>query len=152
MAAFRPGVDVQQLETLKGLTKHAMWRTVERFVLFGASEHGQCNLLVYNQHQPTSDLRKFPQNQKLEFSNAIIRSAVQYCADEPECAGFVFDGDANLGMAPWLTILTRTAHGTLTLAKRVASAPIMVLTVKLRASGPRQQFQQHCDIDPAQEA
>ena len=101
MAAFRPSVEVARLDTLDFLVRDAPWRSVERFVLTGAAEHGRCNLLVYNQHQPCSSERPFPQPQKLEFCKAIIEDAVRYCADDDESVGFVFGGDANVGLAAW---------------------------------------------------
>ena len=39
----------------------------------------------------------------INLCKEIIRSAVRYCADQPECVGFVFGGDANIGLAPWKT-------------------------------------------------
>ena len=105
MVAFRPGVEVQHLDPLKDLTTDAPWRTVERLVLSGVSEHGRCKLLVFNQHQPKSQQRKFPQKQKLEFCTKIIKAALQYCADEPQCVGFVFGGDANITQSTWLILL-----------------------------------------------
>ena len=78
------------------------------------TEHGPRSLLVYNQHQPSSDQRSFPQAQKLEFCKSVIQYAVRYCADEPECVGFVFGGDANLGLASWGTALAEDSVWQLT--------------------------------------
>ena len=59
MAAFRPAVTVERLPSLVRMTRVDPWRTVERFALFGATEHGPCTLLVFNQHQPKSSTRPF---------------------------------------------------------------------------------------------
>ena len=53
MAAFKPGVQVHDMEPLEKMFRVDDWRTVDRFMLFGATEHGKHALLIYNQHQPS---------------------------------------------------------------------------------------------------
>ena len=61
VAAFRAEVNVLELPTLEfdELSEIDTWRTVERFAVFGGPEHGSHSMLIYNQHQPSSDLRPF---------------------------------------------------------------------------------------------
>ena len=70
MAALRGSVEVECLRRLERMDKVDPWRTVERFALSGASEHGPCTLLVFNQHQPQSDLRPFTSTQMINFCKA----------------------------------------------------------------------------------
>jgi hypothetical protein len=50
MAAFRPDIIVECLPQLANMNRLHPYRTVDRFVVLGATEHGPCKLLVYNQH------------------------------------------------------------------------------------------------------
>ena len=72
MAALRPDVPVECLSRLSHLPRVNSWREVERFTIHGATEHGTCKLLVYNNHQPASDDRPFPANMRIAFCKAII--------------------------------------------------------------------------------
>ena len=103
MAAFRPGAKVECLPGLINMPDVASWRTVERFALSGATEHGPCKLLLFNQHQPQSKRRPFRPGQQISFCKAVLRSVMRYCAEEDQCIGFVFGGDANIRLAPWKT-------------------------------------------------
>ena len=55
MAAFKAETQVQVMEPLTKMSQVDDWRTVERFKVIGATEHGQHTLLMYNQHQPNSE-------------------------------------------------------------------------------------------------
>ena len=76
MAALRPDVPVECLSRLSHLPRVNSWREVERFTIHGATEHGTCKLLVYNNHQPASDDRPFPANMRIAFCKAIIIDAI----------------------------------------------------------------------------
>ena len=52
MAAFKAEVQVRALDPLAKMPRVDAWRVVHRFVVTGATEHGPCSLLVYNNHQP----------------------------------------------------------------------------------------------------
>jgi hypothetical protein len=54
VTAWRADMVVIPMSTLKNMPKQPPYRVVERLLLIGATEHGQCSLLVYNQHQPAS--------------------------------------------------------------------------------------------------
>ena len=101
MAAFRPNVSVECLSRLTKMDRVHAWRAVERFAALGATEHGPCKLLIYNQHQPASDERPFPANMRIAFCKAVIGDAIGFCHDDVACCGFAFGGDANCSLATW---------------------------------------------------
>ena len=102
MAAFEAGVQVHKMEPLTQMPRVDSWRTVDRFKVTGATEHGAHTLLIYNQHQPSSSQRPFKPNQKISFCTAILEDAVrQQCADAA-IIGFGFGGDANCSTAQWI--------------------------------------------------
>ena len=77
------------------------WRVVDRFLIQGASEHGSPTLLVYNQHQPSSNDRPWPTTMRISFCRYILIDAMDYCSRDSNCVWFVFGGDANCGIAHW---------------------------------------------------
>ena len=101
MAALRPDVPVECLSRLSHLPRVNSWREVERFTIHGATEHGTCKLLVYNNHQPASDDRPFPANMRMTFCKAIIINAIHFCKEDDKCCGFAFGGDGNCSLAQW---------------------------------------------------
>ena len=103
MAAFRDHIKVESLPRMHRMYKIDSWRTVERFLVYGATEHGSRTLLVYNQHQPSSPERPFPTNQRVMFCKHILDDAIEHCKRHTDCCGFVFGGDANCNMAQWTT-------------------------------------------------
>ena len=92
MAAF--------MEPLTKMCRVDSWRTVERFKVIGATEHGEHTLLIYNQHQPKSDLRPFKPTQKINFCKAILEDAMRQHSEDASIIGFGFGGDANCNMVP----------------------------------------------------
>ena len=103
MAAFRSEVTVECLPQLVRMNRVDHWRTADRFAIHGATEHGPRKLLIYNQHQPSSDERPFTATTRIAFCKAILRDAIIFCNADAECYGFAFGGDANCCMAPWGT-------------------------------------------------
>ena len=114
MAAFRDNIKVECLPRMTEMFKIDAWRTVERFVVYGATEHGPCTLLVYNQHQPSSEERPFRPNQRLMFCKHILVDANEYCKRNRECCGFVFGGDANCNIPQWTTTFDENREWKLT--------------------------------------
>ena len=114
LLAFRPETVVDCLGQLVQMHRVDSEKTIERFAVHGATEHGPRKLLVYNQHQPSSEERPFPTNQRIDFCKAILRDAIAFCNAEAKCCGFVFGGDANCSMAPWTTALLEVGEWRLT--------------------------------------
>ena len=114
MAAFRPDIRVECLPQLAQMNRLHSCRTVDLFVVHGATEHGLCKLLVYNQHQPASTDRPFPATMRIVLCTTILRDAIAFCNNDPECCGFAFGGDANCSMAPWSTAFLEVSGWELT--------------------------------------
>ena len=77
VAAWLHEQPVRQLPTLKKMLKVDAWRAVERFEVIGATAHGPCSLLVYNNHQPASAKRPFPPNMRINLCKAVLQDAVR---------------------------------------------------------------------------
>ena len=101
MAAFRAEVKVRQLESLTKMPRVHGWRVVNRFEVSAAPEHGQCSMLIYNNHQPRSDNRPFKINMQIDFCKAILRDAIDFKKKNPQCVGYGFGGDANCLLTTW---------------------------------------------------
>ena len=102
MAAFRNGVTVHCLPSLTKMNRVDSWRTVERFILLGATKHGQpCQMLVFNTHQPASDTRPFPGVMRTQFCKGIIEDALRLHSNCSDMCGWVFGGDANCDLTHW---------------------------------------------------
>ena len=114
MAAFRKDVDVNVLPPLRNMKGVDSWRTVERFELFGATEHGQCQMLVFNTHQPASERRPFGASMRIAFCKALIRDALRLHADNPAMCGWVFGGDANCSLPHWTSAFQQVPQSRLT--------------------------------------
>ena len=114
MAAFRKGVAVNYLPPLTNMQGVHSWRTVERFELFGATEHKQCQMVVYNTSQPSSGKRPFPANMRVELCKAVIRDAVRLHAEDPARCGWVFAGDAKCSIGAWILALQMVPRWRLT--------------------------------------
>ena len=111
MAAFRAEVQVRALDPLKKMKRVDAWRVVQRFEVTGATEHGPCSLLIYNNHQPKSQKRKFPVAMAINLGKAVLRDAKAHVGADPSCCGFGFGGDANCTLARWNTAFSETpAH------------------------------------------
>ena len=107
MAAFKAEAQVHVMKPLTRMRRLDSWRTVERFKVIGATEHGKHTLLIYNQHQPSSDRRPFKPTQKVDFCKAILEDAMRQHSEDASIIGFGFGGDANCNMVP-LNIKLRT--------------------------------------------
>ena len=90
MAAFEAGVQVHKMEPLTQMPRVDSWRTVDRFKVTGATEHGAHTLLIYNQHQPSSSQRPFKPTQKISFCRAILEDAVRQQCQDAAIIGFGF--------------------------------------------------------------
>ena len=101
MAAFRHGVTVNYLAPLTNMKRVHRWRIVERFELIGATRQGECKMLVFNTHQPSSSGRSFPASMRVDFCKACIEDALRLHGDDSTKCGWVFGGDANCSIAPW---------------------------------------------------
>ena len=105
VAAFHSQVTVERLPTLTTMPGVHSWRVVERFELSGATEHGPVKMLVYNNHQPSSDKRPFPPPMRIKFCLAILHDAIRWNAANSSSCGWVFGGDANCSLAVWMAAL-----------------------------------------------
>ena len=103
MAAFNANVHVKPMEKLANMSGVDNWRTVERFKVVGATAHGTHTLLIYNQHQPSSNLRPFGTLQRRQFCKAILKDAMSQQYEDASIVGFGFGGDANCGTIQWTT-------------------------------------------------
>ena len=103
MAAFLPDANMTKLPQMTHVNMPSVhgWRVVDRFVIQGAPEHGSPTLLVYNQHQPSSKERPWPNPLRINCCRYILIDAMNYCSRDSYCVGFVFGGDANCGIAHW---------------------------------------------------
>ena len=103
LAAFRREVQVHPLATLKfdAQSRVDTWRRVERFEVIDATEHGPCSLLVFNQHQPSSNQRPFKSRQRNSFCKEVLSDAIRFQTSTPRCLGFGFGGDANCSTTHW---------------------------------------------------
>ena len=107
MVAFESKVQVHVMDPLTKMTRVDSWRTVDRFKVIGATEHGEHTLLLYNQHQPNSDVRPFKPTQKINFCNAILEDAIRQRSDDASIIGFGFGGDSNCNMVQWTTAFAK---------------------------------------------
>ena len=105
MAAFKSGVSVTPLSCLTKMKGVHPWRTVERFEVSGAIDHEPVKMLVYNTHQPSSDLRPFLAPMRIKFCTAVLHDAIRHQNSNPTSCGWVFGGDANCSMAVWIVAL-----------------------------------------------
>jgi len=106
MAAFEAGDRVHVMEPLTQMHRVDNWRTVERFKVIGATEHGEHTLLIYNQHQPSSDVPPFKPTPGINFCKAILKDAVRQQSEDASIIGFGFGGDATCNMAQWNAAFT----------------------------------------------
>ena len=100
MVAFKAETQVRVMKPLTEMFRVDSWRTVERFKIIGHTEHGEHTLLMYNQHQPSSDLRPFKATQKINFCKAILQDAIRQLSEDASLIGFGFGGDANCNIVP----------------------------------------------------
>ena len=110
MVAFKAEAQVHVMEPLTKMFRVDSWRTVERFKVIGATEHGEHTLLIFNQHQPSSDLRPFKPTQKLDFCKAILEDAMRQLSEDASIIGFGFGGDANCNLAQWSVAFSECRH------------------------------------------
>ena len=103
MAAFTAELKVEMLQPLRKMARVEKWRTADRFKITGATEHGECKLLIYNNHQPISKERPFKPTQKINFCKGILKDAMKDHAADDLNIGFGFGGDANCSMSQWTT-------------------------------------------------
>ena len=76
------------------------YRSVERFRV--QKDH-TTSLLVFNQHQPASDKRRFKQSTRIRFCKEVLRAGVaEHCANQTNI-GFIIGGDANCSRGAWGT-------------------------------------------------
>ena len=108
LAVLRAEVQVRALEPLTNIPNIDAWRIVERFERIGATEHGPCNLLIYNNHQPSSDKRPFKEPARINFCKAVLKDAHYSKTDYN--IGFGFGGDANCDMSMWTTAFKETSE------------------------------------------
>lgn len=137
LAAFLPYANCVVLPRMTHMPKVDAWRTVERYLIQGAAEHGSHILLVYNRHQPSSTLRPFPITQRIQFCKCILQNAMDYCANQDsKCIGFCFGGDANCGVAQWSPAFNEVSSWEITFntpsflqGRRRVSADLMVVEI-----------------------
>jgi len=112
VAAFRSDVNVERLEplTFNAASRVDTWRVCERFEVIGATEHGPCSLLVYNQHQPCSSVRRFEPTQRANFCKAVLADALRFRSSSARCIGFGCGGDANCSIPVWSAAFQETPH------------------------------------------
>ena len=110
VTAWKAGVDIEVLEQMKNIEGLASFRTCERLKLTGAAEHGHVSLLIYNQHQPSSRKRPFPQKQRIIFGKRVLEDAIRSHADDSSNVGFIFGGDANCDDAELQRLTIADSH------------------------------------------
>jgi hypothetical protein len=113
VAAWRHEQEVNKLSQLKKLPHVSTWRTLDRFEVTGATEHGPASLLVYNNHQPASAVRKFPVPMRIRLCREVLKDAIRNHSNTPENIGFEFGGDANCNLTHWQAALVEESHYTL---------------------------------------
>ena len=65
-------------------------------LIHGATEHNEDqSMLIYNTHQPSSDVHGFKSAKRIGFCKHILRHAVAEHVARQTNVGFVFAGDAN---------------------------------------------------------
>ena len=90
---FKSHVKVTMLESI---ILPNSWRRVEVALIQGATEHNEeVSMLIYNSHQPSSDLHPFKSTAKTEFCKHVLRHAITEHSARQNNVGFVFGGDAN---------------------------------------------------------
>ena len=99
MVAFKADANAYVMQPITKITRVDNWQTMERFMVIGATKHGEHTLLIYNHHQPSSDQRQFRATQKMNFCKAILENTSPI--------GFGFDRP--------LQILTMTVTVTITI-------------------------------------
>ena len=90
MAMCRAEVQVETLKPMRQMPGVDSWRTVDRFVLTGATEHGLHKMMLFNQHQPKSNNYKVGCAQQLNFCKAIFREGIRFMSKETLSVGFGF--------------------------------------------------------------
>jgi hypothetical protein len=105
VSAWRSDVNVKVLKPLSKMGRLDGWRTVDRFKVSGATEHGSCSLLVYNQHQPSSTKRPWRTPSRITFCAEILFDSCEEHSRDATNVGFVFGGDANCNLSHWSTAL-----------------------------------------------
>ena len=95
VSAWRAEQVVTNLSALTKIPKVDAWRTLDRLEVFGATEHGSCSLLVYNNHQPSSDRRTFPAEMRRKLCKATLNDAIQHAAETDHNIGFAFGSSAD---------------------------------------------------------
>ena len=91
VAAFRYDVEVDPLACLIGTHGQA----IERFKVFGATEHGRKHLLIISYGQPRSHEDDRQPSQQMFFCQYILSAAIQHCAEDENCVGVGIGGNAN---------------------------------------------------------
>ena len=133
MAAFRADIQVYELKQLTNMPNVDEWRTVDRFEVVGATKYGDCSLLIYNQHQPQSENRRFNKTQRISFCTAVLHDAIRFRKENKRCIGYCFGGDANCSYVMWNTALTEVPQhkhifrqSTILLGRRKKPGDLMV--------------------------
>ena len=114
ISAWRQEQVVTNLSALTKMPRVDDWRTLDRLEVIGATKHGPCSLLVYNSHQPSSDLRKFPMEMRRRLCKATLTDAIEHIEKTDHNIGFAFGGDANCNLATWQTALEEMSEYKLT--------------------------------------
>ena len=105
VAAFVPQLQVQVLDPIEDMPRVDRWRCAQRFLVRMGGDNNDGWLLVYNTHQPASDLHHFPKGQRIDFCKAIVRASNEYAMTETSLIGFALLGDANCSQPQWTTAM-----------------------------------------------
>ena len=110
VAAFRHEVLVKELSPLTNIRKVDPWRVLERFEIWSEVALNNpclaCSLLLYNTHQPASDLRPFAVNQRIAMCKAILFDASSHVSSSDAAAtAWAFATDGNLSLCHWSAAL-----------------------------------------------
>jgi hypothetical protein len=93
VSAWRADVEVHVQPTMRGfLTGSNSYRTVERFVLTSATEHGPVSTLVFNSHQPSSLKRPFKLLAREKFCKALLYAGIAEHERNSANVGFIAGG------------------------------------------------------------
>jgi hypothetical protein len=114
VSAWRHEQAVKDLSPLTNIDRVHPWRTLDRLEVMGATVHGPCSLLVYNNHQPSSPERVFPSAMRCRLCRATMQDAIKIAQSNKHNIGFTFGGDANCNLATWQPVLNDISEYKLT--------------------------------------
>ena len=114
LSAWRKEQVVNNRSPLTNISSVDPWRTLDRLEVMGDTEHGACSLLVYNNHQPSSQERPFSSGMRRRLCRATLGDAIKHAQATEHNIGFTFAGDGNYNQLGWKRILDDVSECNLT--------------------------------------